>query len=98
MLGPDDFARVFVRVAPDEENEYVGEHLVALVAEWRYPRIFLAQLVLGSAMCVLYSGRLVQHWPFFPSLDARAVLYRCVESRHGDAEQVWNDLASLARL
>lgn len=93
-LARTDFAQLFVLRLEAEVHEFAGEYYTSIAAS-REERARLAQLVLGCAISVLFSGRLIDDWSFFPSLDARAVLYRCLELRHLDAEQIWLDLASL---
>lgn len=73
-------------------HEFDGEFVTYLTASSRESDSYLAMLVFGSALAVLFGGRLVDDADFFPSVNASEVLRRCFSWSGGSPLRLWESL------
>jgi len=93
LRGAVDLAAVPVFQLEAGFHEFDGEFAAYLTSPTREPESYLATLVLGASLAVLYGGRLVDDSGFFPRLSANEVLRRCFSASGNSPRELWERLA-----
>lgn len=92
LRGSVDLAAVPAFQVEDGFHEYGEDFVSYLTSPAREPGSYLATLVLGASLAVLYEGRLIDDAAFFPRLSASEVLSRSFNSSGSSASELWESL------
>lgn len=87
-----DLANIQVLRLEREFHEFEGEFATYLTSPSRDPESYLATLLLGVSLAVLYEGRLLDDSGFFPRLPAGEMLRRCFSASGNSPRELWQSL------